>query len=465
MSSREASPTLGSSEPAVLPAAAPSLRYAWYVVFILMLCYALSFIDRQILSLLVVPIKRDLHVSDTRIGLLQGLAFALFYTFMGLPLGRIADTHNRRRLISLGLFVWSILTAACGAARNFWTLGLARVGVGVGEATLAPAAFSLITDYFPAQRLGLALSTYAMGIFIGSGLAFIVGGTVVQALSYTPFITLPFLGAVASWRLSFLIVCIPGLLMLPLLLTVREPQRRQLLLTAEGRPSALSFREVLAQVRLRFGSVLGISLGMVFQSMCAYSFLAWGPTYLQRVHRWTPGQAGRALGVLTLFVGCLGMYLGGKLCDYWQQRGLREAPLRVAVLAAVGTGVLFPISLLSPSVVWMILFLVPALFFLAFPVGSSFAAMQLIFPNQVRGQVSAVLLFVLNLGGLSLGPLLPGILNDYFFHSDRMIGASLTITLVAASFLMWLVYLATYRPYRKHLESAQAWQSTLTSHS
>lgn len=463
MNSRDASSTVAPAQSAVSSAATPSLRYAWYVVLILMLCYTLSFIDRQILSLLVAPIKRDLHISDTRIGLLQGLAFALFYTFMGLPLGRIADTQNRRKLISLGLFAWSILTAACGAAKSFWTLGLARMGVGIGEATLAPAAFSLITDYFPPQQLGVALSVYAMGIFVGSGLAFIVGGAIVQALSYTPLITLPLLGAVASWRLSFLVVCIPGLLMLPVLLTVREPQRRQLLLTSEGRPTPLGFREVLAQIRIRIGSVVGISLGMVFQSMCAYSFLAWGPAYLQRVHGWTAGQAGRALGILTLFVGCLGMYLGGKLCDRWQRRGLREAPLRVAVLAAIGTGVFFPVSLFSVNAVWMLAFLVPAIFFLAFPIGSSFAAIQLIFPNQLRGQVSAVLLFVLNLGGLSLGPLLPGALNDYFFHNDRMIGASLTITLVGASLLMLLAYLATYRPYRKHLALAQAWQSASTA--
>src|SRR6266851_3833712 len=212
----------------------PSLRYAWYVIFILMVCYTLSFVDRQILSLLVGPMKRDLAISDTRIGLLQGLAFALFYGLMGLPLGRLADTRNRRNVIIVGVVLWSFLTGACSAARSFWSLFLARMGVGVGEATLSPSAFSLITDYFPKEKLGLALSVYSMGIFIGSGLALIAGGSVVDAVTRIPAVTLPFLGAVAPWRFTFLIVGAPGLAIALLLFSVREPVRRQLMRRASN---------------------------------------------------------------------------------------------------------------------------------------------------------------------------------------------------------------------------------------
>src|SRR5712691_1532753 len=199
-----------------------TLGYAWYVVLVLMVCYTLSFIDRQILSLLVGPIKRDLGITDTRVGLLQGLAFALFYTLLGLPMGRFADRGSRRNLIALGVFFWSLMTAVCSVARSFWSLFFARMGVGVGEATLAPSAFSLISDYFPRERLGTALSIYAMGIFIGSGLALIVGGTVVGAVTHLPAIDLPVLGTIASWRLTFLIVGLPGLLVGLILYTIRE---------------------------------------------------------------------------------------------------------------------------------------------------------------------------------------------------------------------------------------------------
>jgi MFS family permease len=153
------------------PASQANLRYAWYVVLVMMVCFALSFIDRQILSLLVAPIKSDLGISDTRIGLLQGLAFALFYTVLGVPMGCIADRYSRRNLIAVSVFFWCGMTAVCAAANSFWSLFAARVGVGVGEATLGPSALSLISDYFPKERLASAMSVYSLGIYVGSGLA------------------------------------------------------------------------------------------------------------------------------------------------------------------------------------------------------------------------------------------------------------------------------------------------------
>lgn len=433
-----------------------SLRYAWYVVFILMLCYALSLIDRQILSLLVGPMKRDLHISDTRIGLLQGLSFAIFYTLAGLPLGHIADTRNRRNLITVGVVAWSILTAACSAANNFWALFFTRMGVGVGEATLSPAAFSIIADYFPPARLGVALSAYSMGIYIGSGLALIVGGAVVQDLARRPELTLPILGTIASWRATFLVVGLPGLLIAMLTRTIREPQRRNLQRAADGQASHLGFRELLQQLRLRLGSVVGVSLGMVFQAVCGYAFLAWAPTFLQRTYGWSPGHSGRTLGVLTLVFGCLGMFLGGSLCDRWQRQGVYEAPLRVGVFSAAGAAIFFPLALTVNDPAWTAGLLVPAILLLALPIGCSYAALQLIFPNQLRGQISALFLFILSLGGLSLGPLLPGLLTDYFFHSEKRIGSALAFTIAVGAILMGITFWATYRPYRKHFRMAQA---------
>jgi len=435
-----------------------SLRYAWYVVFVLMVCYALSLIDRQILSLLVAPMKRDLHINDTRIGLLQGLSFALFYTLAGLPLGKLADSHSRRKIVTAGIVAWSLLTAACSLARNFWSLFLTRMGVGVGEAALSPAAFSLIADAFPTSQLGLALSVYSMGIYLGSGIAMIVGGSVVQSLSRSPFLTLPVLGVIASWRATFLAVGLPGLLIALLTLTIREPQRRSLLRT-DNKSAQAPLRVVWEQLRKRIASFAGISLGMVFQALCGYVFLAWGPTFLQRNYGWSPGQAGHTLGVLTLLFGCAGMYLGGTLCDQWQRRGIPEAPLRVAVLSAAGTFVFFPpaVTIGHPAATTMLLAV--AIFFLAMPIGCSYAAVQLIFPNQVRGQVSALFLFILSLGGLSLGPLLPGLLNDYYFHSEKKIGASMAITIGAASLLMLLICFLTYGPYRRHYREARSFQT------
>ncbi len=424
-----------------------------------MLCYALSLIDRQILSLLVAPMKRDLHINDTRIGLLQGLSFALFYTLAGLPLGKLADSYSRRKIITAGVVAWSLLTAACSMARNFWSLFLTRMGVGVGEAALSPAAFSLIADAFPAGQLGLALSVYSMGIYLGSGIAMIVGGSVVQSLSRTPALTLPVLGTIASWRATFLVVGLPGLLMALLTLSIREPQRRALLRAGGGNATQVPLRVVWEQLRMRIASFAGISLGMVFQALCGYAFLAWGPTFLQRTYAWSPGQAGHMLGVLTLLFGCAGMYLGGTLCDHWQRRSIPEAPLRVAVLSSAGTCLFFPLAVTIGNAVGTTLLLAAAIFFLAMPIGCSYAAVQLIFPNQVRGQISALFLFILSIGGLSLGPLLPGLLNDYYFHNEKKIGASMALTIGASSVLMLVICFSTYRPYRTHYRDAQSFRS------
>ncbi len=412
------------------------LKYAWYVAIVLMLCNTLSFIDRQILGLLVTPIKQELGISDTSIGLLQGLAFGIFYTLLGIPMGRIADNSSRRNLVAAGIFCWSLMTALCAAARGFWTLFLARMGVGVGEATLSPSAFSLLSDYFPKERLGTALSIYSMGIFFGSGLALIIGGLVI--------------GAVGSWRSTFLIVGLPGLLATLLVFTVKEPVRKNLLRTTGGEASRLSFSEVFDQVILRWQSVVGTCLALAFQAMCNYAQQGWLPTFFVRTHGWTARQAGLTLGVISIITGLLGSYLGGALCDRWQRRGIAEAALRVGVLATVCAGILFSLAMAMPTLELQLVLLGPAFFFLAMPIGSSYASLQFILPNQVRGQIGALQVFTLNLVGLILGPFLPGFFNDYLFKDAQMVGWSLALTVGLASFLSAVFFLATWRPYRRH---------------
>ena len=411
------------------------LRHAWYVAIVLMACNTLSFIDRQILGLLVTPIKLELGISDTQIGLLQGLAFGVFYTVLGIPMGRIADTKSRRNLVAAGIFFWSLMTTLCAGARSFATLFLARMGVGIGEATLSPAAFSLLSDYFPKGRLSTALSIFSMGIFFGSGLALIVGGLII--------------GAVGSWRLTFLLVGLPGLLAALLALTIREPARRDLLLTQSGQPSRLDLADVARQVKLRWRSVAGICLAFAAQALCNYAQQAWLPTYFVRQHGWSLRQAGVTLGTMSLATGLLGAYLGGRLADRWQRRGILEAPLRLAVLATTCAGVTFTAAIALAAGTAKLVVLALAFLFLAMPIGSGYASLQLILPNQVRGQIGALQVFALNFFGLILGPALPGLLNDYVFRDGRMIGWSLAITVGAASLVSAILFRATFAPYRR----------------
>ena len=414
-----------------------------------MLCYTLSFVDRQILSLLVGPIKHDLRISDTEMGLMLGFAFAVFYTFAGLPIGRLVDTRGRRNLIAVGIFLWSVMTALCSAARSYGSLFLARIGVGVGEATLSPAAFSLISDYFPAEKLGLAISVYTMGIFFGSGVALAVGGTIVDAVMHMPALHAPILGTIATWRLSFLLVGLPGVVIGLIVFTVREPLRKHMLRDSTGAAAHVGVWQMLGQIGRRWQSFWGMAIGMIFQSMASYAFLSWAPTFFQRIHGWSAGQAGRALGVLVLCFGCLGMYVGGLLCDRWLRQGVAEGPLKVATLSAIGAGAFLGAAMLMSNPYVALALMAPGLFFQAMPIGTVYAGVQLIFPNQIRGQASALFMFVLNLGGIGLSPLLPGLLNDYLFKNERMVGPSVSISIVFASIGMLLILPATYRFYRR----------------
>jgi MFS family permease len=203
----------------------PNLRYAWYVVFILMLANISSFIDRQILALLVAPIKRDMHLSDTQISLLMGLSFALFYTIFGIFIGRLADKYNRRNIIIGGITVWSLMTALCGGVNSYLQFFLARMGVGVGEATLGPSAYSMITDYFPKNRLARALSTYSMGVFLGSGLAILIGAALISGLPTSGTVNVPILGDIYHWQMLFIYIGLPGLIIALLLFTIKRHMR------------------------------------------------------------------------------------------------------------------------------------------------------------------------------------------------------------------------------------------------
>jgi len=204
----------------------PTLKAGWYAVFILLLAYILSFVDRIIMSLLVIPIQQDLGTSDAQMGLLMGFAFALFYTAIGVPIARLSDVKSRKIIVSVGIFLWSLMTAACGLAKSFFQLFLARIGVGVGEAALSPAAYSMITDFFPEEKLGRAISVYQSGGLFGGGLAFIIGGAVVSFIIGSKAISLPLIGFLQPWQIAFIVVSIPGILMALLMLTVTEPKRK-----------------------------------------------------------------------------------------------------------------------------------------------------------------------------------------------------------------------------------------------
>lgn len=436
---------------------APAYRpgYAWYVVGVLMIAYVCSFVDRQIIALMVGPIRRDLEISDTQMSLLMGLSFAVFYSLLGLPIGRLADRVSRRRIITWGIALWSLMTAMCGLARNYWQLFSARVGVGIGEAALSPPAYSLIADYFPRNRLGTAIGVYSLGIYLGSGLALMLGGWITGQVSGDASWTLPIVGAMRPWQVVFIALGLPGLLIALWTATIREPVRGAT--SGAQSATALALQEVVRYVRSHFGAFLGHNLGFALIAMVNYAWAYWVPTWLQRIHGWTPQHVGFTYGLWTATFGVGGVVVGGWLGDVIARRGYPDAKLRIGLIGITGEMASAFLFLLAPTA-WMDWALIPGTFFASFGFGAAAAGVQEISPVPMRAQTSAVYLLVVNLLGQTLGPLFVATLTDYAFGDDMMIGRSLLIVTVVGLALAAAVFVPALRPFRRAVAACRAWK-------
>ncbi|NSZ60067.1 MFS transporter (plasmid) [Agrobacterium tumefaciens] len=427
----------------------PTLRYAWYAVAVLLVVYSIAFVDRIILNLLVQPIRADLGLSDTGISLLQGLAFTIFYSIFGLILGRWADRNNRKRMIIAGVIVWCLATAACGFAQNFWQLFVARIFVGAGEAALSPAAYSLICDSFRREHRSRAISTYSMGIYVGIGSALIFGGIVVAATSSAGMIRLPLLGEQAAWRASLIVVGLVGLLAVLLLMTLKEPSRKEVTKT-DG-----SFRDALGFFRSRLRPLGTVMLANALVALMTYSISAWLPSYFIRVFGWSASQIATAYGTVMLTVGCAGVVFGGWLVDRLTASGRINAMMLVfrwsfaALLLTAG----WMGFVGSPAIA--VLLLGVTCFLIGIPTGLGPAAINAITPNQYRGQAVAIYLFFTALIGLGIGPTAVALITDYVFKSDVAVGMSLGTVLVVASLIAAILLFSGSGSYNRALKDSQ----------
>ena len=418
----------------------PSNAYAWYTVVLCMVAYILSFVDRQIIALLIEPIQADLQISDTEFSLLTGFAFALFYAIMGLPLARWADVGPRPFIISAGIVVWSFATAACGLARSFFQLFFARMAVGVGEAALSPTAYSIITDSFPKSKLGRALAVYSMGAFLGSGLAFMVGGGVVELLEGMGSVAVPVVGELKPWQAAFFIVGLPGVLVgILFYLTVRDPERTGLVKEADGAGKGYAIGEVLAYIRTHGRTFTGHFLGFGLGSLQLYALLTWAPAYLLRVFDLTTGQAGLYLGLIVLLANTAGVFSSGWLADFFTKRGHDDAPLRAGMVGAFGG--IIPALLFSsmPTLGSALAMLALAFYFASFPMAPSAAGLQMMAPNRMRAQATALFFLAMNLFGITGGASIVALITDYVFQDVTMVGYSMSITCAMAGLLGALV--------------------------
>jgi MFS family permease len=429
-----------------------SPRYAWYLVGVLCVAYTLSFVDRMILALLVEPIKRDLGVSDTQIGLLHGLAFAIFYTTLGVPIARLADRADRRRLIAAGVAIWSAACALCGFAKGFGQLFLARVGVGVGEASLSPAAYSMLADAFPADRLGRALGVYSSAIYAGAGVALLVGGSVAAAASSAVALHVPLIGEIQPWQLTFVAVGAPGVLVALWILSLREPPRRGLASKAGAAPLAAVF-SWLARHRRAYGCHFA---GFALLALVFNAVNAWLPSVFVRVHGWTSSQAAFWIGGALILFGTSGIVAGGIAADAWRRRGRPDGSLRVGLTSAIGVLPFAATAPVAASPEWTLVLLAPLLFFSAFAFGAAAAGLQWLTPPTMRAQVSAIFLFVNNLVGIGGGPVAVALLTDRVFGVPQAVASSLAIVAASAAILAAVALAAGIRAFDDGVRSVNA---------
>ena len=380
---------------------APVSRSVRVTLWILLIVYIFNFIDRQIVNILAEPIARDLDLSDTQIGLMTGLAFALVYTLLGIPIARFADrqTTSRPKVIAIALAVWSAMTALCGLAQNFGQLLLARIGVGVGEAGCTPPAHSLISDMVPPERRSSALAFYSLGIPIGTLLGMIIGGTLADYV---------------GWREAFVIVGLPGVaLALVVWFVIKDPRQADAtaILRGKNQPAALPLGEALREVMLSRAFVLLLFAGSA-AAFLAYGKTTWTTIFFQRTHGMSPGEVGLWFGLLGGVAGILGTWLGGYLADRFgaiNRRHVLSAP-------AIGMALAVPLALLAyqaPSWPMALALLFLPTMFNSFYYGPTYSAAQGLVPVRARAIAAAALLFFQNLIGLGLGPLFFGMLSDW----------------------------------------------------
>lgn len=431
----------------------PARRDAYYLAAMVFTASAFSFLDRQVLAILVDPIRRDLHVSDTGMSLLYGFAFVVLYSTLGLPIGRLIDRRERRLILAAGVAGWSVMTIACGLAQGFTSLFLARVGVGIGEACLTPAACSLLADCFEPRVRGRAMSFYLLGVYLGVGLSMAVGGALYEALA-TPRAQ-ALLGGFAAWRAVFVAIGAPGLIVAGLMLTIKEPARQDIAPPALG-PTAAP--PLIPYLGANAGPLAAALVSQGLMALASYALMAWAPSVLIREQHQARAAVGLALGLASLFGGIVGAPIGAVLCDRWTAKGVTAAKFAVcalgAGLAAAGF-IALPLAARPGAA-----FAAMALCLTALPLASASGQtmVQELFPNPLRGQGSALSVLLIGLFGAGCGPLIAAQVSARLFHGQQLSLAIASVGLPAMGLTVLLFVLGRrgYEALRQRLRPEPA---------
>ncbi|MGV7123135.1 spinster family MFS transporter [Sphingopyxis sp. 550A] len=416
---------------------------AWSSVGILLIFSLLSILDRQIISLQVDPIRRSLGLSDTELGLLQGFAFALLYALAGLPLGWAIDRYPRRTLLHVGITFWSLSAAATGLARSFWQMFAARTSVGIGEAVLAPAALSLISDLFPKDRVATPLGVYSAGFYLGSGAALAIGASVVAHFSGMERIVLPLIGEVEPWQAVFIVTGLPGVIIAFLAYLLYDPRRPPR--SASGGAPGPAFLPFIRANR----TILALSFGgFGLSSFVAYAIGAWAPTYYMRIHGMGAADIGPRYGLI-LALAAPGAILGGLLTDSLFRHGEKGSNYVVAGLATLAAAPFLILAFTASSAANSMVLLGVGMLFYGFTAPGPYSTFNRLAPPELRGRLMACFILFHALVGAGLAPVVVGLVTDRVFGDESAVGHSLVTVLSAALPLMAAFLYLCWRHVRR----------------
>ena len=426
----------------------PKPIYAWFFTSILLVAYIISFIDRQMINYLVVPIKEDMGLTDFEISFIQGWGFVLAYIIFSIPFGRIVDKVNRVRVLIGGIIIWSVATAACGFSKNSWQLVLSRSGVGAGEAALTPPSWSIISDLFPVEKRSFPMSIYLMGPYIGQGLSLLFGAQILRI--YNEPVTLFESIIVQPWQIIFLIIAVPGVILGLLMFALKDPVRKEVLVS-EKEEGTDSIKEVFAYVIKNIGAYMPLLIGSAFIVVLLYGVQSWVPTFLHRIHGWEHTRIGDQYGLVALFAGSLGVVSGPMAEKYLTKLNFNAATIIVCIITAVALTIIGPITFLSLSSDIVLIGIFITSFFITLPLALFATSLQNITPNQYRGVVTGLYVFTVNITGYGLGPMVVAFFTDKVFKSEMAIDLSMAAMFLICGPISFFIFYLGRKPFAKAL--------------
>ncbi len=436
----------------------PPLRQAYYAAWVLAAGQMCAQLNNGVMSLLVEPVKRDLGLSDLELSYLLGFSSVLFYVLIGIPASRLVDRYNRKWLMTGAVVVWSAATAACGLAHSYWQFFAARFGIGAGESINGPLSYSLMADYFPPAQLPRAIAIYNVGFTGGNALALLLGALLIQILASLPTIEIPLFGVVRDWQLVFIFTGLIGLPIALLTASIAEPRRRNLgeAVTSSGQPRAATPREVLTYL-LKNWLVYGpIFIGLCFTSLHMFGTAAWSAAFYIRTFGWDPAKVGLYMGLLSLALALPSLAGAIWINDWFRKRGHADTNMRVL---AIGFSIASPFMILWPLMPSAGLALAlsgigSALMLFVAP--SLNSAMQIVTPNGMRGQITALYLFTMFAVGGGFGPTFFALITEYVWGDETLLrytfASSAAILFPAAAFTYWV----GVKPYRERILAMRA---------